>query len=392
MLTSFAVQNFKSIVDVKLDLGRFNVFIGENGCGKSNVLEAVALLAARVSGRLEGEDLFNRGIRPAKQSLMVNAFASSAPNETITLTWRAGELPDNAVSLASTDNGWLTQASKQALRELLQHKHTVSAYWAGYRSSRTMAFEEVVPEEERTPDAERAFELRQHTFAAIESFAIYTASTLALRGLQALSRHEPLGIYGEGLDVAIAQLPDDRRDELIEHAHMIGWFDDIEIDASGQRKLRGDKPGRSVSELYFADRFLAEDRRVFSAENANEGILHVLFYLALFLHPRGPAMMGIDNIETALNPHLLRRLIKILAELAVRHEKQALVTTHNPAALDGLNLHDDSQRLFVVSRNDDGHTQVRRITAKPQQSESGTKLKLSELWMRGMLGGIPTHF
>jgi hypothetical protein len=31
-----------------------------------------------------------------------------------------------------------------------------------------------------------------------------------------------------------------------------------------------------------------------------------------------------------------------------------LVTTHNPAALDGLNLNDEDQRLFVVYRNDEG--------------------------------------
>ena len=72
--------------------------------------------------------------------------------------------------------------------------------------------------------------------------------------------------------------------------------------------------------------------------------------------------------------------------------RQALVTTHNPAALDGLNLHDDDQRLFVVYRDDDGHTQARRIRVKPDESVEGLKLKLSELWMRGMLGGIPTHF
>ena len=206
------------------------------------------------------------------------------------------------------------------------------------------------------------------------------------------SRHEPLGIYGEGLDVAIAQLPDALRAELLEHARMIAWLDDLEIDRGGARKLQGDKPGRSVSELYFADRFLSDERRVFSAENANEGILHVLFHLVLFLHPQGPRLLGIDNIETALNPHLLRHLVKALAGIAAAHDRQALVTTHNPAALDGLNLHDDEQRLFIVSRDDDGHTQARRVKVKPEHVVNGAKLKLSELWMRGLLGGIPTHF
>ena len=137
---------------------------------------------------------------------------------------------------------------------------------------------------------------------------------------------------------------------------------------------------------------LDDERRVFSAENANEGILHVLFLRVLFLHPQGPRLMGIDHLETALNPHLLRHLVKALAGIAAAHDRQALVTTPNPAALAGLTLHDDAQRLFIVSRDDDGHTQARRVTVKPEHAVNGAKLKLSELWMRGLLGGIPTHF
>lgn len=84
--------------------------------------------------------------------------------------------------------------------------------------------------------------------------------------------------------------------------------------------------------------------------------------------------------------------MKTLAQLAKEQDRQALVTTHNPAALDGLNLHDDDQRLFVVYRSDEGHTRARRVAVKPQAPADGPKLKLSEMWMRGMLGGIPTSF
>lgn len=82
--------------------------------------------------------------------------------------------------------------------------------------------------------------------------------------------------------------------------------------------------------------------------------------------------------------HLLRHLVKSLAGLAKKHGRQALITTHNPAALDGLNLHDDEQRLFVISRNHARHTQAKRVRVKPETE--GPKLKLSELWMRGSAG------
>ncbi|MFK7799418.1 MAG: AAA family ATPase, partial [Aureispira sp.] len=46
MIKEIRIQNFKSVQKLKLDLGRVNVFIGANGCGKSNILEAVTFGAA----------------------------------------------------------------------------------------------------------------------------------------------------------------------------------------------------------------------------------------------------------------------------------------------------------------------------------------------------------
>jgi predicted ATPase len=134
---------------------------------------------------------------------------------------------------------------------------------------------------------------------------------------------------------------------------------------------------------------MQKKNNLFSAENANEGALHVLFYLALFISEKTPSFFAIDNIETALNPMLCRHLMTRITELAKKHQKQVLITTHNPAILDGLNLHDPEQHLFVVKRTDEGHTKVERIKLKPDvENES---LKLSELWMRGYLGALPSN-
>jgi predicted ATPase len=221
----------------------------------------------------------------------------------------------------------------------------------------------------------------------LKAFCIYNLNPLALRGIQNVSRRTPLGIHGENLDVFLEGLSPKQRRELVRYSKFIPWFDDLLIDPQDELKFKGHKLGRSTSRLYFRDRFMRRGNNVFSAENANEGILHILFYLALFLSNKTPPIFGIDNIETALNPQLCRELMKSLAALAKAHDKQALITTHNPAVLDGLNLHDDDQRLFVVHRNDQGHTVARRLKMKPDTG--GTRYKLSELWMNGHLGGHP---
>ena len=51
MLTNLFVKTFKSLDDVAVDLGRVNVFIGANGSGKTNLLEALGILSAAANGK-----------------------------------------------------------------------------------------------------------------------------------------------------------------------------------------------------------------------------------------------------------------------------------------------------------------------------------------------------
>ena len=116
-----------------------------------------------------------------------------------------------------------------------------------------------------------------------------------------------------------------------------------------------------------------------------------MFYFALFVSDDTPKFFAIDNIENALNPKLCTRLIQELVELAKKYDKQVIFTTHNPAILDGLDLNDDEQRLFVIYRNIYGHTKAERIFA-PQPLEDEDPIPLSEAFMNGYIGGLPDNF
>ncbi|MEI6854300.1 MAG: AAA family ATPase, partial [Bacteroidota bacterium] len=220
----------------------------------------------------------------------------------------------------------------------------------------------------------------------VKRFLIYNVNTNALRGIVNTSKKLPLGIYGEGLDVLLTNF-NDKELELLNKYKFISWLKKLDFDKSEDFKKLGYKLGRSTSDLYFIDKYMRQNNNVFSAENANEGALYILFYLSLFISKKTPSFFAIDNIETALNPKLCRDLIMSIAELAKINEKQVLITTHNPAVLDGLNLNDETQKLFVVRRTDEGFTKIEQIKLKPSVKDQ--KLKLSEMWMRGYLGGLP---
>ena len=74
MISNISIKNFKSVVDVSLPLGRFNLLIGANGCGKSNILEGIAMGAAASSDKLDYEYFANRGIRIVHPQYMLPAF------------------------------------------------------------------------------------------------------------------------------------------------------------------------------------------------------------------------------------------------------------------------------------------------------------------------------
>ena len=362
MIETITVKNFKSITDMTLSLGNVNVFIGANGSGKSNILEAIAMVAAERSAQIEVNSMIQKGIRIAKPDLMISSFYGQPSNSTINvnISGTEGERIKYAVTnlapedIYSTWNApWSTGARRGNIKEAVKKTDKLKEY--------------------------------------LSKYLIYSLSINALRGLTSDSLQYPLGLNGEGLDVLLNNIPKEEIMQIKESAKdYISWIEDIFFDNEEIYKMQGYKLGRSKSNLYFRDKFMQKKNNLFSAENANEGALELLFYLTLFISRKTPDFFAIDNIENGLNPRLCRFLMKKICELAVKNGKQVLITTHNPAILDGLNLNDGSQRLYVVTRNDEGKTQAKRIQTKEQTGEQ--HMMLSEMWMKGLIGGVPYNF
>ncbi len=92
MITKLTVKSFKSLQSVTVELGQVNVFIGANGSGKSNLLEALGVLGAAASGRVDDESLRSRGVRPGVPELYKSSFpASRRETETTSILFEAGQ-------------------------------------------------------------------------------------------------------------------------------------------------------------------------------------------------------------------------------------------------------------------------------------------------------------
>jgi predicted ATPase len=403
LLRKITIENYKSIFYDSIELGRFNVFIGVNGCGKSNILEAIATAGSSIVNDLNFEGLYSRGVRSARPNLTTSSFLSTPKKENIEIGFEFQGVTNNdnlKISLFPEDpndiytqwrdvNNDLSSVKEKAfpsfLKKILDEVYSENEVSSVNRS----VFEHEISKflEEKNTLIKKDSSLN----SLLSNFAIFDLNTKSLRGVvPADSRKTPLGINGEGLDLLIANFNSYEKSILKECGKFFDWLDSIFSDKDDKAKSEGLKPGRSSSTLYFTDKYMQKQNNTFSAENSNEGILHVLFYIALFISNRTPNLFAIDNIETALNPRLCQKLLVMLAQIAQERGKQALITTHNPAVLDGLNLNDDEQRLFVVYRDSEGKTKTRRIKFKHDLSNKD--FKLSEMWLNGSLGAIPKNF
>ncbi|GAB3812276.1 hypothetical protein GCM10028895_03140 [Pontibacter rugosus] len=77
MLKKIKIENFKSVQNLEIDFGRINIFIGENGSGKTGILEAIAFGSAATQDKLDNEFLSTRGIRVTEPEFMKSAFQKS---------------------------------------------------------------------------------------------------------------------------------------------------------------------------------------------------------------------------------------------------------------------------------------------------------------------------
>lgn len=373
-----------------MELGRFNVFIGANGCGKSNLVEAITFGAAALTHRLNHEFLATRGVRMTEPTLMQSAFEKSSYQgiefhfanhiqETLTyvISWEKEQWTFSPMLGSQNSNVFKSEFAQNA-------KIVNGAFFYGEAkipkgaSASKRILDDYFKFRNQIESEIQQFSINNE----LSDFLIFAPENYFLRNSFDENQIKPLGIRGEGLFRHLAELSFQKTgifQELKENLNLIEWFDDLEFDMTTD--------GYFTGRIKIKDIYLENGVQYFDQKSANEGFLYLLFYLTLFMSDKTPKFFAIDNIDNALNPKLASDLMKVLASLAEKHGKQVIFTTHNPAILDGLNLHDPEQRLFVISRNAVGHTKALRIEKKPMAS-NGQATKLSEQFLRGYIGGL----
>jgi AAA15 family ATPase/GTPase len=369
-------------------LGRFNVLIGANGCGKSNILEAIAMASASAAGKLDFEFFANRGIRVSEPRMMFPAFnglnedimkitVSCAKDDKMlfSLKYNSESKPPRWEDDSINFHDLINEIYKQVGKDVPTVKDVLYALDDIRKDDDTIVNLRI-----KNIDGKQMLMPVNINF---ERFIIYSLEESELRKSYDNNRIFPLGRHGEGLFAYLKQLTQQSNGkniikEINENLDVLDWFDKLDV------------PSDQLSNEFrvsLNDTYIDKSISVFDQSSANEGFLYLLFYLTLIISDETPRFLAIENIDASFNPKLCREVIRRLIALARKHNKQIIATTHNPAVLDGLNLEEEDVVLSVVRRTVDGYTKTNKVTLKGKLD-----IPLSEAWMRGYIGGLPDNF
>ncbi len=310
MISQIHIKNFKSIVDLTLDLGRVNLFIGENGSGKSNILEAVAFASSVNTLGFDNNTideyttLSSKGVRITKPDLFCNAFNDDVQNiefdfviegQPINLLYQYFDVDFNTIE----DEGWKEVTMTENMFGISKILENYSPYiefdrnkfMHGLSGRPLTEFIEIKNDtsseiKKQIIDAADRLENyhRHRTSNYLTKYIIYSPEVSYLRKFEEEGQVRPLGARGEGLFSLIKSLSKDNGSlqHIKEHLEVIDWFEDFSI------------PNDLMSNEYkisIKDRFINSDLKYLDQRSANEGFLFLLFYIVLFSSKKNAAIL-----------------------------------------------------------------------------------------------------
>ena len=356
-ITELAVSGYRSIRDIALPLGRLNVLVGANGCGKSNLYRSMFLLTAAANGEL-ARTLAEEGGMPS--ALWAGARKKGPVRLTlgVTLDNLEYELACGLPELNDLPSSFhLDPLVKEETIRFRDGRSRIpllergkSGAWARDVEGKRVTYPMTLTRSESVL-AQLSEPHRYPQLSALRQELLSWRFYHQFRtDAGAPMRHPQVGVF-------TAVLSHDGRDlaAALQTIIEIGDADAL------WRAVRQGLDGAALQVQAENGRFEALLQmpgigRPLEARELSDGTLRYLCLLAALLSPRRPSVLALNEPETSLHPDLLDPL----ADLIVRasRDTQMWITTHSRALADAIERHSGVPSILLVKV--EGETRVAR--------------------------------
>lgn len=369
MLTKLKVKNYKSLSDFKVNLRHFNVLIGPNNSGKSNILDCLAFVSdaakIRVPDAFDKRGGYDHVVFGGKMNEEIRITITDVDEEIITkydVAFREARLIKEKLTVTSHGESMSLIDGSRGSGFYFDEKEKRSMEYSLGRDTTALY---------HLRDFKRHRSILDFT-RKIERWKVYHFVPFEMRGASSPTKKFDPGYKGEEAARTLHSL-------LSEYLSSFTEIEDTlrsavsEIEKLLSPLTYDGKTYIAIKEKNF--------KKPFDYYQISDGTLRFLAYLMVILSPKSelPSLVCFEEPENFVHPRLLQLLVEILKKA----DTQVMVTTHSPYFVDFL----ETQDVIVIEKKE-GKTIAKRLSKK----ELGKFLKdfsLGELWYAGKIGGVP---
>lgn len=386
-------QNFKSFDRLDLELGDFNVFIGANASGKSNVLNVLRFLrdiaasGLRNAVSLQGdmEFLRNMNVSAEAETIIEVRFSFDTIEERGTVDYVLSIEHDESSSAGykvgrdhaelCSQHALAEEEDKSKICERLAHEGGRLEWEAlpgnERRSIGRLADGNILSQDRallETPDFNVVSFFQR---ADVKEILIYDFDTRAQRKAAPVTSKADLEEDGSNVALVLKSIVEDeekrrRFTNLIQY--VLPFVKSVDVERFAGRSLiptleEAHAPGTRLP-----------------ASLLSEGTIKVIaLIIALYFEDR--PVVAFEEPASNLHPRLISRVVEMMKEQA--GQKQIFITTHSPEVI----KHAGLENVYLVSRDENGFSQV----AKPAEKEEvriflANEMGIEDLFAQDLLG------
>ncbi len=372
-LQSLRVRNFKAVVDSKtVKLGPLTAFIGNNGAGKSSLIEALATYQAIVRDGLDMAMQRWLGIEHVRHKGQEAKERSGKVVNPIAWELALGDSPRKVRRLSMTVNN--DPAANRMF--IASERFTLPiGIWCDRDSTN-----QTVPYD--SGRSLLALRLEAETLETRDEVLAWQFLTLSPERMgMPVPQQRTQGavrLASDGSNVADFLLDLRRQD--------VNAFNGIvETMAFVLPYAKDIQPTLSSSEIERkAWLQLSEDTFKVPGWLLSTGTLRMLALLALLRHPTPPPLIVVEEIENGLDPRSIHLIVEEIRSAVLSGVTQVIVTTHSPYLLDLLTL----DHLVVVERDAEGHPHFIRPADHENLQAWAQEFAPGRLYTMGNLSGL----